>query len=83
METLVMHNDYSVMAACWVSLFFVCSYWYGTIKFDHENIVKAYDVIDEYITRDTKTLFKKKLGNPDTFNDNESMTSFRSMKKKV
>ena len=62
METLVLHNDHNAVTALWFSFFIVCSYWYGTIKFDHENITKAYDVLDELIKRDIKSLRRALVG---------------------
>lgn len=56
METLVMLDDYSFIMAIWFSTFIVCSYYFGKIKFDNENIEKSYNVLDELIKRDIKNL---------------------------
>ena len=56
METLVLHDDHSFVMAIWFSTFIVCSYYFGKIKFDNDNIEKAYDVLDELIKRDIKKL---------------------------
>jgi hypothetical protein len=49
------------MTACWLSFFIICSFWYGTINFDHNNIDKAYDVLEEYVKRGIKDKLKEEF----------------------
>ena len=58
MEVFVQKNDTSFFSAAWILLIILVSYFYGLNKFDHENISKAYDVLEEYVRRDIKQIAK-------------------------
>jgi patatin-like phospholipase/acyl hydrolase len=46
METMVSHNDHFFLSSLWLTFFTMCAYYYGTLKFDHANIEKAYHILD-------------------------------------
>ena len=62
METLIVEDNHTFVMGIWFATFIVGSYYYGRLKFDSDNIEKAYDVLDELIKRDIKALKREKLG---------------------